>query len=202
VTEPTPNAAAHPDPVITALFARRSQPRLIDPGPTPEEVNLLVAAACAAPDHGEARPWRFVVFRDEDRVRFGEVLAESARHLAADRGETLDEARLDKERRRFLRAPVVIAVLCRTQQRRVLPAEQRDAVAAATQNLLLAAGALGYGSVWRTGEAATSPIVHEAFGLGPDDAVMGFIYLGTVPDGEARPPRRHDTTPWIEPAPG
>lgn len=197
-----PNAghpdAGHLNGTIATLFARRSHSRLVDPGPSDDEIELLLSAAAAAPDHGEARPWRFVVFQGDDRLRFGDVLAASATHLAAERGETIDEERVTKEQRRFLRAPVVIAVLCRTQARRVIPAEQRDAVAAATQNLLIAATALGYGTIWRTGDAATSTVVRDALRLDPADAVVGFVYVGTVPADSPKPPRRLDATAWVE----
>jgi len=186
---------------LETLFARRSIPRLVDPGPDDEEVRLLLSAAVAAPDHGEARPWRFVVFRGEDRERFGAVLEAAARQRAEQEGGELDEARADKERRRFLRAPVVVAVVCRMQARRVLQAEQRDAVAAATQNLLLAATARGWGSVWRTGDAAVSPVVRSALGLADDDVIVAFVYLGTIPPEGGKPPRPLDPTPFIEPPP-
>lgn len=187
---------------LDAIFARRSISRLVDPGPGPGELTTLLSAAVAAPDHGEARPWRFVVFAGDDRLAFGEVLARSCAELAAAQGRSVDAERLDKERRRFLRAPVVVAVLCRTQDRRVSAAEQRDAVAAATTNLLVAATACGYGSIWRTGEAATSPVVRHALGLADTDHIVGFVYLGTVPDGGDKPARRPDPAPFIEPTPG
>lgn len=180
------------------LFARRSISRLADPGPTDDELATMLSAAVAAPDHGEARPWRFVVFTGDDRLAFGKVLAASYTASAEAAGTAIDSERLDKEHRRFLRAPMVVAVLCRMQARRVVPTEQRDAVAAATQNLLLAATALGYGSIWRTGDAATSPVVRDALGLEPADAIVGFMYLGTVTPECAQPPRRIDPSPFIE----
>lgn len=186
-----------PDTLPT-IFTRRSIPRLIDPGPDEDELHLLLSAAVAAPDHGEARPWRFVVFRGEDRERFGTVLEAAARQRAVEAGGELDEERATKERRRFLRAPVVVAVVCRMQARRVLQSEQRDAVAAATQNLLLAATARGWGSVWRTGDAAVSPVVRSALRLADDDVIVAFVYLGTIPPDGAKPPRSPDPTPFIE----
>jgi nitroreductase len=186
---------------LEAIFSRRSIGRLIEPAPSPEELTLLLSAACAAPDHGEARPWRFVVFTGDDRAAFGEVLAQAVREDAAAAGIEPERRLLDKAPGRFLRAPMVVAVLCRMQARRVPQAEQRDAVAAAAQNLLVAATALGYGSMWRTGESATSPTVKRALGLGPDDAIVGFVYLGTVPPDEGKAPRRPDPDTAVEPAP-
>jgi nitroreductase len=188
----------NPDTLLDTLFARRSISRLTDPGPTDDELSTMLAAAVAAPDHGEARPWRFVVFSGTDRAAFGEVLAASYAASCAASATAVDPDRLDKERRRFLRAPVVVAVLCRVQARRVAPAEQRDAVAAATHNLLLAATALGYGSIWRTGDAAVSAVVRDALGLAPADAIVGFVYLGTVPAGCELPARRIDPGAFIE----
>jgi nitroreductase len=184
--------------ILNTFFARRSISRLSDPGPTDDELATMLAAAVAAPDHGEARPWRFVVFAGDDRLAFGEVLADAYTAAAEASATPVDPDRLAKEHQRFLRAPVVVAVLCRMQARRVVPPEQRDAVAAAAQNLLLAATALGYGSIWRTGDAATSPVVRSALGLAPADAIVGFIYLGTVPPDCAVPPRRIDPSGFIE----
>jgi nitroreductase len=186
---------------LDAIFARRSIGKLVEPAPSAEELNVLLSAACSAPDHGEARPWRFIVFTGDDRAAFGEVLAQAVRDDAAAAGHEPEQRLVDKAPGRFLRAPMVVVVVCEFQARRVLPAEQRDAVAAATQNLLLAATALGYGSMWRTGEFATSPTVKQALGLGEADAIVGFIYLGTVPDGQAKPPRTPDAAPFVRPAP-
>src|SRR5690606_24357247 len=49
----------------------------------------------------------------------------------------------------------------------------------AAQNLQLAANALGYGSIWLTGPFATDEHVRQSLGLGSDDRIAGFIYLGT-----------------------
>jgi nitroreductase len=51
---------------------------------------------------------------------------------------------------------------------------------AAAQNILVAAHALGYGGFWRTGAAAYDNGIKEALGLRVQDAVVGFLYLGTV----------------------
>ncbi len=50
---------------------------------------------------------------------------------------------------------------------------------AAAQNLILAAHALGYGAMWKTGAPAYDPRVKKALGLAEDDQIVGFLYLGT-----------------------
>jgi nitroreductase len=163
--------------LLDIVAGRRSAPRLAAPGPSATELAAMLTAAAAAPDHGRLRPWRFTVFSGAERARFGEVLAEALRRRDPD----ADEIRLAKERGRLERAPVVVAVAAAVTHDCAVPAaEQVAAVHAATQNLLLAATALGYGSMWRTGVACTDPYVRTALGLAPADVLVGYVYLGTV----------------------
>jgi len=174
---------------ITAMHARRSRPVLTDPPPGDDDLRAILAAAVAAPDHGRHRPWRFVLIRGTGRKAFGEVLADAYRRSAAQRGEQPDPAAEDRERAKPMRAPVIIAVACAPGGDGKVPhAERVAATAAATQNMLLAATALGYGAMWRTGAWARDASVRDALGFGDGDEITGFVYLGTVPDGQALPP--------------
>jgi nitroreductase len=179
--------------VTTALHARRSHPVLTDPAPSGGDLDAILAAAAAAPDHGRHRPWRFVVIKGAGRKAFGEVLAEVYRRSAGQRGEQPNAAAEDRERAKPLRAPVIIAVACAAGGDEKVPhAELLAAVAAATQNLLLAATALGYGAMWRTGAPARSATVRDALGFAPGDEITGFVYLGSIPDGQELPPARRN----------
>ena len=178
---------------LTAIHARRSRPLLTDPAPADEDLLALLAAAAAAPDHGRHRPWRFVVIRGTGRKAFGEVLAEDFRRAARRRGAEPDAAAEDRERAKPMRAPLIIAVACAAGDDEKVPrAERLAATAAATENLLLAATALGYGAMWRTGAPARSSFVREALGFGDGEEITGFVYLGTVPDGPDLPPAHRD----------
>ncbi|MBW8882246.1 MAG: nitroreductase, partial [Asticcacaulis sp.] len=48
--------------VLEALFYRRSAPAptLHAPGPSPEEMDLLIRIGLRVPDHGKIGPWRIV----------------------------------------------------------------------------------------------------------------------------------------------
>ena len=51
----------------------------------------------------------------------------------------------------------------------------------------LAAEALGFGAMWRTGPLARDAGLKAALGLAAGDEIVGFLYLGT-PAGERRAP--------------
>jgi nitroreductase len=107
---------------------------------------------------------------------------------------------LEVERARPLRAPVLIAVgVDRPNEPKVVEIENVCAAAAAVENMLLAAHALGLGAMWRTGPAAFDMDVKAFFGMEPDQHLVGFIYLG-YPDLEKSPPERpnfEDRTTWL-----
>jgi nitroreductase len=63
---------------------------------------------------------------------------------------------------------------------KVPPVEQICSTAAAVQNMSLAAHALGYASIWRTGQAAFNVAVKEGLGVKASDEIVGFLYLGTA----------------------
>jgi nitroreductase len=88
---------------------------------------------------------------------------------------------------------VIIACICTpSSDDPVVRREDRDAVSAAVQNLLLAAHAEGLGAIWRTGAFVDEPEVREHIGCGDDTDIVGFVYLGhpdgPPPDAPARRP--------------
>lgn len=184
---------------LDAIWARRSIGRLSEPGPSDEELGLVLAAAAAAPDHGELRPWRFVVLQGGGKDRFGQVLAEALLTRAGAAGVEPTEGQLSKERTKLGRAPVVVVVAAIRRLSETIPwAEQLAAGAAAAQNALIAATALGYGSMWRTGDVAYDEHVKSVLGLAAADAIVGFLYLGSTTPGSAKPPRRPDLSGLVE----
>jgi nitroreductase len=162
---------------IETLKGRATAPRLTQPAPDDAQLATILAAASAAPDHGRLKPWRFFVIRGSGLAEFGELLV---RNLLRRLPEATPE-QVDREREKPKRAPLIVLVAAHIEENKKIPeVEQLLAVGAATQNLLLAAHALGYGSAWKTGDAAYDNDVKAAFGLRQCDAILGFIYLGTV----------------------
>lgn len=163
--------------VLETILQRSSATKLAEPAPDRAQLETLLRAAARAPDHGRLAPWRFVVLQGEARHRLGDAMAEVTRQKTPDVGAEV----LDGERRKALRAPVIVAVAAAARPHPKIPeVEQLAAVAAGIENMILAAHALGFGTMWKTGGAAYSPIVKRALGLDESDQILGFVYLGTA----------------------
>jgi nitroreductase len=174
---------------LAHLLTRRSVSAnsLGEPGPSPAEIEQILTAAARVPDHKKLVPWRFVLFEGDARKAFGGVLAEVCRNEEPDVGQF----RLETEANRFMRAPLVVAVVSRVTKNPAAPEwEQVLSAGAACQNLLVAATALGYGAQWITEWYAYSDGVRAALRLADNERVAGFIYIGTPkekPDERERP---------------
>ena len=183
--------------VFEAIYHRHSQGH-VRPDPVPRElIEKILDAAVQAPNHYKVRPWRFVVLTGEGRNKLGDVMAASQH----ERHPEFPTEAFEKCRTLPLRAPVMIAVgVDKPTEAKVLEIENAAATAAAIQNLLLAAHAMGLGAKWRTGEWARDVRVKEFLGFDPDQHILGFIYLG-YPEGITQPPTRpsfEERTRWIE----
>ena len=170
---------------IEALTTRASPRELVEPAPDARTLDRILRAGMRAPDHGRLRPWRFIIVAGAARTALGDVLAAALQR----REPGVAEAALAKERGKPLRAPLIIVVAARLREHRGVPAvEQIIAAGAAAQNILVAAHALGFGGFWRTGAAAYDNAVKRALGLRADDAIVGFLYLGTPASAAAALP--------------
>lgn len=173
---------------FAAVDNRSSASRLSEPVPTAEDIKRLLEAAVRAPDHGHLAPWRFFVLTSAARDKFADTVAAARRIRTPD----APEEALEAERQKVRRAPMIIVVACVTQpdHPKIPEIEQILAAGAATQNLLLAAHALGYGAVWKTGPAAYDAHVKASFGLAAKDHLIAFVHVGTpLAMNPIRPPQ-------------
>ncbi len=157
-------------------------------------VSELIELATWAPNHHLTEPWRFAVVTGGARSTLGAVTAE----FQGSQGET-NEAKLDKTRGKFLRAPAIVLVGCASTEnaRPDQLLEDRDACAAAVQNLLLGATALGLNSYWGSGMVCSAPAVRSLCGFQDDTTIIAAIYLG-YPLGEVPvPARRTPIVTWV-----
>jgi nitroreductase len=184
---------------LQLLLKRRSSKAALmaDPGPSTAQLETILTAAVRVPDHKKLEPWRFIVFEGDARANFGRVLLKAC---LAEEKETPSAMRLETERTRLLRAPTVVAVVSRVVPNPAAPEwEQILSCGAACFNLCLAANALGFGTCWITEWYSYSPAVRAAMGLGPNERIAGFVYIGTakeeLPDRD-RPQLGKIVTRW------
>lgn len=186
-------------PTIEHLLTRRSVSAnaLGEPGPDSAQLDQILTAAARVPDHKKLAPWRFILFQGDAREAFGGALAEICRAEEP----ASSAVRLEMEAKRFLRAPLVIAVVSRVTSPSPVPEwEQVLSAGAACQNLVVAASALGFGVNWVTEWCAYSAGVRQALGLEENEKVAGFVYIGTAegkPDERPRPALDEIVSVWL-----
>ena len=165
---------------LDLLNARRSIPAraLGEPGPSPEQLQQLLAAAIRVPDHGKLTPWRTLLIRGHARREFGATLARI--HQRKDPG--IAEAQLTKDRERYSFAPLIVAVIARieAEHAKVPAQEQLLSAGFVAYNLLLGAQALGFGAQILTGWAAYDTDVAAVLGLAENERVVAFVHIGTA----------------------
>ena len=182
---------------IEAIRTRISVKRFTQQPVERDKIEQLLEAGAQAPNHYKVRPWRFIVISGQARNKLGDVMAAVFREKFPD----VPPEALDKERAKPLRSPVIIAVgVDEPSEQKVLEIENICAAAAACENILLAANAIGLGGHWRTGGPARETAVKKFLGLAPEQELIGFLYIG-YPETLLPPAQRpgyEDRTTWME----
>jgi nitroreductase len=169
---------------LTLLTTRASQPLLSEPAPDADALATMFAAAARAPDHGRLQPWRFLCVRGAGREQLGELFLRGL----LQRDPAASTEKQEKARKAPLRAPLLIVTIASPKPHPKVPAsEQLLAAGCAAHGLVLAAQALGYGAIWRTGDPCYDPEVTRSLGLAPHESIVGFIYVGTPAAKRAAP---------------
>jgi nitroreductase len=191
LNQPAPDA-------LGLLLSRRSgsAKAMIGPGPNDEELRTILKAATRVPDHGKLFPWRFIIFEGDARARMGETIAACLRQS----DPSVSAERLDIERARFLRAPVIVGVVSRVKSGIPIPEwEQQLSAGAVCQTMLIAATAMGFVANWLTEWCAYDSRVGERLGLDVGERIAGFVYIGkpAVPLEERVRPELEKLVSWF-----
>ena len=190
-------------PIGEAMFTQRAIRRLDPERPLSDtHLEIVLDAASKAPSGGNTQPARFLVVRDRDRIReFGKLYHEA---WWAKRRDELgwtgkDDIPPDSVYRmaslladEMGNAPVVVLALS------VGGGRMAHSVFPSVQNLLLAARALGIGSVLTTLHPEVMERVYAMFGIPAEVEFHCCIPLG-YPRGRFGPTSRFptsDTTSW------
>ena len=184
---------------LELLMLRRSLTvkDMVHPGPNEEQLKQILEIGSRVPDHKKQVPWRFLTFEKSIRGKFGKIL----RTIFAKNNPKTNEKMLDFEENRFLRAPLVIAVISTADKDnpKVPEWEQILTAGAICQNILIASNAMGYASQWLTEWYAYDKVVLKELNLNPNERIAGFIYIGTAskqPKERGRPDLANLVKKW------
>ena len=171
------------DDFLELVIARRTELMMDqERGVDMHLVEKLCTAAAWAPNHQKTWPWLFGVFTGDGRRTLGEVTAEAMQA----RGD--GEPKVTKTRTKYLRSPVLLVVGTAPGETELQTQENRDAVAAGIQTLLLGATAMGLGSFWSSCPKGANDTVAAHCGWPTGTHITAMIYLGwpmvTLPDRE------------------
>ncbi|KSU85356.1 MULTISPECIES: nitroreductase family protein [Fictibacillus] len=186
--------------IFDAIKTRRSIGKVKDEPVPKEDLEKILEAGTYAPNHHRTNPWRFFVLTGEGRNRFGEHLASVSKLSMKEPLSEEDIQKLEKTKKKPLRAPVIIAVGVEPDDGlKIIREEEVAAVSAAIQNMLLAAHALGLGAVWRTGAICYHEKMKDFFQLSAKGEMAGFIYLGYPEINPTNMKKQHfnEVTQWI-----
>ncbi len=192
--------AGKPSSEMLAYLLKRRSVKVEDlsgPGPSAEQLETILTAASRVPDHGKLCPYYFLVFEGVARTKAGEIIAQA---YVADNPEARED-KVQCERQRFMRAPLVVAIVMRARMSKNPLWEQILTAGAAAQNFSLAAHALGFGTQWLTEWYAYDENVRKGLGLDAKDVVAGFMYVGTCenqPEERERPDLELIVNRWKE----
>jgi coenzyme F420-0:L-glutamate ligase / coenzyme F420-1:gamma-L-glutamate ligase len=171
---------------------RRYTPRPV----SVEMINQLLEAATRAPSAHNRQPWRFAVISNpivkaQLADRMGERL-KADRQRAADRVAEIDRD-IARSHARLTSAPVLI-IVCLSTLDLIDPYERLMAiqsVAAAIQNILVAAHEAGLGACWMAAPLYCPDVIRDVLQLSDDWEAQALITIG-YPADAGKPKARVD----------
>ena len=173
-----------PDELENLIAARRSS-MLIDASREIDQaiVDRIVASAQWAPNHKRTWPLRVAVVTGDSRSTLGNAIADAM----AVHGD--DDMKVMKTRGKYMRAPVVIVVASAEGTTVNETEENKYAVAAGVQNMLLMSESFGLAALWGSPAKGANDAITTLCAMESTDHVIGIIYLGW-PTQSVQPPER------------
>jgi len=173
-----------PDELETLITARRSN-LLIDASRAvdPQIVDRIINIAQWAPNHKRTWPLRIAVITGDSRSTLGNTIADA---MAA-QGD--DGMKVIKTRGKFMRTPVVLIIAAAIGHSDNETEENKYAVAAGVQNMLLMAESFGLAALWGSPAKGANDAITTLCAMEPTDHVIGIIYLGWPTQSVAAPKR-------------
>ncbi len=165
----------------------------------PDEIIMqLLENANWAPNHKNTEPWRFHIFTGAGLKKFATFQAELYKKKS---GENFKQDRYEKLLNNPLEASHIISIgMKRSVEISIPEVEEIAAVACAIQNIYLSTTVYGIGGYWTTGGVTFDEEAKEFFGLGKQDKLLGFFYLGYIetPSVQGKRGAIENKTVWVK----
>lgn len=181
--------------VFDAISSRRSIKRFTTRTITREEIEMLLAAAVAAPNHRLTQPWRFYVLGPDARQAYGLTLGERKARKIEDPEAARGMRDTVAAEHRALPAMLVVALV--DNENPEIREEDYAAAMMGIQNLSLAAVELGLGTHVKTGAVMSDPAARAAAGVQDGERIIAVVNIGEpaeVPQPKRREPATTFTT--------
>jgi nitroreductase len=183
-----------------------------------EDIRKILEAAILAPSGNNAQPWQFLVITNPNiKEKLGQAVHQKLNEILEWPEAKGRENRINAYRFSYTffdQAPVVIAVLGKDVasvirqtiadhgviKKRNRPSSEHLSIAAAIENLLLAATDLGYGSCWMTGPLVAADEIEKILEIEPPWYIASLIPLGKAKESPPSRPRRplDEVSIWLE----
>ncbi|BFT74999.1 nitroreductase [Paenibacillus sp. P36] len=173
---------------LKKLMRERRSVHQFENKPVPVElVTELLDTAVWVPNHRMTQPWRFVIIQGEGRHKLAEIVRKfrEANEPDPQKAKEIGQKLYDK----FMSVPMFIAVILKVNDNAAIAEEDYAAAACLIQNFSLLAWEQGIGMVWETYPLLKLEAFREAFGVQPDERIIGSLhtgYPGKIPAGQAR----------------
>ena len=183
--------------ISDAISNRRSIKKFTSRAVTREEIEKVLAAAVAAPNHRLTQPWRFYVLGPDARQAYGLVLGGRKARKIEDPAAA--QAMRDTVAAEHRALPAMLVVAVAENENPEIKEEDYAAVMMAIQNLSLAAVALGFGTHVKTGAVMADPAARAAAGVKDNERIVAIVNVGEpaeVPPAKNRESASAFTT-WL-----
>jgi F420 biosynthesis protein FbiB-like protein len=184
------------------VLSRRSVRHFQKKSVSSEQIRRILKAAIWAPSAHNAQPWQFYVLESADTKRqLAEAMGAAFRQDLEKDEETTETVELvvNESIERFSTAPLLVLVCLSMDTLDVYSDDRRQqaefvmgvqSVAAAVQNVLLAAHAEGLGACWFCAPLFCQAIVQDTLKIPSDVYPQALVTLGEPAESPLAPPRR------------
>jgi nitroreductase len=178
---------------------RSSKPAAFNGKPIEDKlIGQLLELANWAPTHGLTEPWRFIIYSGQAVRQFCHQHAEQYKQITP--ASTFNATKYEKQQHNGdLTSHIILVYMKRGANPNIPALEEICATAAAVDNILLGAEALGIGVLWSTGGTVLQQVMKDYLDLGAEDTILGLLYMG-YSDEPLRPGKRSPVagkTTWI-----